>query len=180
VFVEVINMKTESDYLSRFVSELKEEFREEDGWELSVDLKLDLIKLYYSDAYNVTEVYIYLNEYKVPEGVTIIEANKDEEIIMPETCHYCSCECPHYDEENDTCLISDEEINREISEWERVLCETRHLRVERVVYGEKCYMDIPHYHYYKAYKVTYTGPVLVETIVSLVELFDLLVELVEK
>jgi len=173
-------MEIKSDYLSRFVSELREEFSEEDGWETEVDERIGYIKMFYSDAYNVTEVYIYLNEYGVPEGIAIVEADKSEEIVMPESCHTCSEFCIYYDSVNETCKRGYKEIYKEVSEWERVLCETRHLRIEREIYAEKCYIDVPHDHIYKAYKVTYTGPVLVETIVSLVELFDLLVELVEK
>ena len=180
MFVKVIRMEIKSDYLSRFVSELREEFREEAGWETEVDERVGYIRVFYSDRYCSVKMIIVLNEYSVPVLLSVTKADKDEEIIMPESCHTCSEFCIYYDSVNETCKRGYEEVSREFSEWERVLCETKNIRIERVVYEEGCYLDIPHCHYYRAYKIEYRGPITIDTIKAFNELFDDIIALVEK
>jgi hypothetical protein len=164
------------EYLNQFVEVLKEEFREED-WKYEVNMEMGYLKMEYQDAYQYEEIFIDLNEYNVPVKATITRASLDEEIVTPESCHECFEECPYYSE--DECKITDENIDKEIEEWEKVLVEKGKLVVKRVIVELECFLDVRHYHLLKGYEVVLKDSLLPDTVKALDELFDVIVEVAE-
>jgi hypothetical protein len=173
-------MISKNEYLNQFLAALKGEYREDNGWRYEERIEEGYIKMTYVDSYDYVEIVIDLNEYKVPVKLYFTRADLTEEIIVPESCHICDEDCEYYDPNSDECTLSDEEINREFEEWERVLFESEKITIKRVVVSVKCYLDIPHYHYYKGYEIVLNESLLPETVISLDNLFDIIVSLVEK
>jgi hypothetical protein len=167
---EKVQEKTE--YLKEFMDCLKSEFPE---FEFELGETMDYIEAEYCDVYNFTSIYIELNDYNVPVRLVITKADLDEEIITPEACHDCIYEdCQFYK------CRSEEDVEKEMEEWSKTLYESEKLTVKRVVIDRKCYVNIPHYHYYRAYEISLNQSLLPQTVKAVDELFDLLVELAEK
>jgi len=171
-------VRAKNEYLQQFLESLRESFREDNLWIYEVKEDEGYVKLVYSDSYTYEEIFIDLNEYKVPISVSITKADLDNEIIVPESCHECSEFCEYYNDED--CTFNDSDFDREVNDWEKVLFNNNKITIKRVVVSVKCFLDIPHYHYYKGYEVTLNDSLLPETVISLDNLFDLLVSLVEK
>jgi len=169
-----------NQYLRDFVEALKEAFREENGWNYEIDEDAGYIAIKYIDAYIAETIYIQLNEYGVPDELYIEKADITDEIIDPYSCHECSEDCPYYDEEKEECTITEEEIEKEYSEWEEKLIETNKIEVRRVVMEIPCEYNGSHYHHCKGYAITIRDGLLPQTVIALDELFDYIVELAEK
>ena len=119
-----------------------------DAWE--VQEEGNIIRAIYKDAYDLTEIQVEDTEQKFYVSVRI--ARTDEEIIAPESCHDCDPECEFWCE--DGCL-RDKAADEEISEYlAQPTKEVGILRITPIIWEEKCYLDIPHYHYYKGFAVT--------------------------
>jgi hypothetical protein len=169
-----------NEYLKQFIEDLKKEYPEPE-WEYNVDEKLRYLTMKNWSMGEFTEIYVEWNEYNVPIKVIITETNDNEEIITPYSCHDCAYdECPYYDKEKEECSITDEDIDKEEREWEKKLYESAKITIARTIVEEKCYLDIPHTHIYKAYTIALNESVTVETIKALIELFDRLIEIAEK
>lgn len=171
---EKVQEKTE--YLEEFMDCLKSEFPE---FEFEIDESMGCIEAEYCNAYNFTSIYIELNDYNVPVRLVMTKADLDEEIIVPEACHDCIFADCQFFKGNDECR-SEEDIEKEMEEWSKTLYESAKLTVKRVVIDRKCYVNIPHYHYYKGYEISLNQSLLPETVKAVDELFDLLIKLAEK
>jgi hypothetical protein len=169
-----------SEYLSDFISGLKEIFKEENGWAYDINMNERYIKLVYSDAYQFEEIFIDINRYDVPVVLTITRADFDDEIFTPESCHECGEFCEFYDSESGECTLSDETIDKEIEEWNTTIFESKDIVIRKVVVEVKCFINIPHTHYYRGYEIKYFKDITVDTIKAIDELFDVLISLVEK
>jgi hypothetical protein len=174
-------MEKLDSYLSNFVNQLRAAFSSEAGWEFDIKVEEGLVRLRYSDAYDVIDVLIFLNEFKVPFEVSYIRASRSEEVATPEACHSCDCEsCERYNAESNECTITQEEVEGEIDKWEGKLVDTRHVTVKRVIVEEECFLDVPHYHYYKGYEIIYRGPITPDVVLAIDLLFDDIVDLAEE
>jgi hypothetical protein len=174
-------MEKLDSYLSNFVNQLRAAFSSESGWDFEVKVEEGLIKLRYSDAYDIVDVLIFLNEYKVPFEVSYVRASRGDEIATPESCHDCDCEsCERYNAENNECTITQEEVEEEIDKWERKLVDARHITVKRVIVEEKCFLNIPHSHIYRGHEIIYRGPITPDMILALDLLFDDIVDIAEE
>jgi hypothetical protein len=174
-------MEKLDSYLSNFVNQLKAAFSSETGWDFEVKVEEGLIKLRYSDAYDIIDVLVFLNEFKVPFEVSYIRASRTEEIATPESCHGCDCEgCERYDSEKGECSITEEEVEEEFDKWEKKLVDARHVVVKRVIVEDRCFLDVPHYHYYRGYEIIYRGPITPDTILAIDLLFDDIVDIAEE
>jgi hypothetical protein len=169
------NVNLKNEYLEQFVNDLKTEYPETE-YEYEINTELGYIEIKGSD----TIIYIELNEYQVPTSVTVTHIDMDNEIIVPEACHDCSDDCPFYDAENEQCLRTDDIIEKEIRDWKKALFVNDKITIARIVFEQKCYLDIPHYHYFKAYSVTLRKGLTVNDIIAIDQLFDVLISIVEK
>jgi hypothetical protein len=169
-----------NQYLRDFVEALKEAFKEENGWYYDIDEDAGYIAIKYIDAYITETIYIQLNEYGVPDELYIEKADMTEEIIDPTSCHECDENCPYYDGTREECSVTEEEIEKQYSEWETKLIETNKIEVRRVVVEVPCGDSGIHYHHCKGYAITIRDGLLPQTVIALDELFDYIVELAEK
>jgi hypothetical protein len=169
------NVNLKNEYLEQFVNDLKTEYPETD-YEYEINTELGYIEIKASD----TIIYIELNEYQVPTSVTVTHIDMDNEIVVPEACHDCFDDCPFYDAENEQCLRTDEVIEKEIRDWEKTLFENDKITIARTVTDLKCYLDIPHYHYFQTYTITLRKGLTVSDIKAIDQLFDVLISIVEK
>ena len=169
------NTKIKNEYLEQFLNALKEQYPESE-YEYEINLELGFIEI---KGYDI-EIYIEINEYQVPASVSITKIDEDSEIITPESCHECSEDCPFYDIEKEECLRTDNIIDNEMAEWRKTLFESDHITIARTIAEKKCYLDIPHYHYFQAYTITLRKGLTANDIIAIDQLFDILISIVEK
>jgi len=138
---------------ARINQEFLEHFDQED-WEIEY---LDgSITVEYHDAYDIEiiDLWVTWDEYNVPTiNLHIEQTNVDEEIPHPSACHECWEECEYYTE--DRCMYPEELEEKEIEQWtKKSSIEVNHLgtrlTLENSIYERICYLNITHYHLYKA------------------------------
>jgi hypothetical protein len=167
------NLKNE--YLEQLLNALKEQYPESE-YEYEINLELGFI---FIKGYDI-EICIEINEYQAPTGVFITKIDENNEIITPESCHDCSEDCPFYNAQNEECLRTDDIIDKEIAEWRKTLFENDYITIARTIAEKKCYLDIPHYHYFQAYTIILRKGFTVSDIIAIEQLFDILISIVEK
>jgi hypothetical protein len=167
--------KLKNEYLEQFLNALKEQYPEPE-YEYEINLELGFIEI---KSYDM-EIYIEINEYQTPISVSITKIDEDNEIITPQSCHDCSEDCPFYDIEKEECLRTDDIIDKEKAEWQKTLFENDHITIARTIAEKMCYLDIPHYHYFKAYTITLRQGLTANDIIAMDQLFDILISIVEK
>jgi len=167
------NIKNE--YLEQFLNVLKDEYPESE-YEYEINLELGFIEIKGRDI----EIYIELNQYEVPISVSMTKIDEAGEIIIPEACHDCFEFCPYYDAQNEECLRTDDKIDEEIAEWQKTLFESDYITIARTIAEKRCYLDMPHYHYFQAYTITIRKGLTASDIMALEQLFDLFIHIVEK
>lgn len=141
---------------------LPEDIRENEDYEKTLETP-NILKVQYTDAYEKLNIQIdrHFNEYGVAHytlWLTKIDDLTNDEIIYPESCHDCYEDCTYYDKETESCTI--EEIsNKEKEDWENKPNLTTKFGINELidVYATietiKCYLNILHYHYYKALEI---------------------------
>jgi hypothetical protein len=170
--------KKKEAYVRGFIEELKAKFSPEAGWEIKEELGLSMISLKYSDAYEIVNATIFLNEHGVPFALAYVKAKRDEEVLTPESCHECVlADCVYYDTTEEECTLSDEEIQEKFGRWKRKLVEVRNMIVRSVIVKDECYLDIPHAHYYRGYEVIYRGSITCDVVSAIDLLFDDIVDI---
>lgn len=123
----------------------------------------------YEDAYDTEkiEIEIEINEYGVVTYNVVMEyANKTDEIPICDSCHDTYCEdCWLFKQfgDKETGEIDhkklDEYFNKEVEKHEN---QTHYelsgfngkINVKPIIVERKCYLDIPHYHYYRGVSIT--------------------------
>jgi len=169
-----------NEYLRQFIEALKQEYPE-DTYEYEINEKLNYMEIKSNQFGEIFEIYIEWNEYQVPIKLIMTKANMDEEIITPESCHECGYEnCTFYDAEKQECTITQEQIDKEIKEWQKTLYHSEKLTINQTVIEQKCYLDVPHYHLYKAHQITLNQSLLIETIKAVETLFDEIIQIATK
>jgi len=149
---------------AKLVEWLKEFFNK--AWIIEIEDKY--IEAKYEDAYDMESIWISIdvNEYGVESYNVVTEcAKRDDEILICDSCHDAFCE---------ECTIFERFGNSETGEVDSVKLDEyfkkeveKHLnqphyelhgfngtiRVEPTIVERKCYLDIPHYHYYRGVKL---------------------------
>ena len=141
------------ELLENFVKtlELSEDWQKEDISKTTIELK-------YQDGYEteIITLEINLNEYNVPiRQLWIEKAQRDNELIYPESCHDCDESCEYF--KNEGCTL-DEITNKELEQWKNLekleFGKTGYNDftniIETSILKERCFLNVPHYHYYKA------------------------------
>jgi hypothetical protein len=169
------NTEIKNEYLKQFLNALKERYPEPE-YEYEINLELGFI---FIEGYDI-EICIEINEYQVPTGVFVTKFDENNEIITPESCHDCSEDCPFYNAQNEECLRTDDIIDKEMAEWRKALFVSDDITIARTIAEKKCYLDIPHYHYFQAYTITLRKGLTANDIIAIEQLFDILISIVEK
>jgi len=135
------------ELLENFVKtlELSEDWQKEDISETLIELK-------YQDGYEteIITLELHLNQYNVPIWQLWIEkAEIDDELIYPESCHDCDESCEYF--KNEECTV-EEITNKELEQWKNLekLEFGKTNVIETSILEEHCFLNVPHYHYYKA------------------------------
>jgi len=144
------------ELLNGFIKSLKlsKDYQREDISETTIELK-------YQDGYEteIITLEINLNEYNVPIWQLWIEkAEIDNELIYPESCHDCDGSCEYF--KNDECTVEDI-TEKEVTKWKNLekleFGKTGYNDftnvIETSILEEHCFLDVPHYHYYKAIRI---------------------------
>ena len=151
------------------MDELYRWLKEELGKAWTIEKRDNEIVAEYEDAYDMESIWISIdvNEYGVESYNVVTEcAKRVDEIPICDSCHDAFCE---------ECLIfercKDEKTNevdaKKLDEYFREETE-KHLNQPRyklkdlsneivvrpIIVERKCYLDIPHYHYYKGKGIT--------------------------
>lgn len=157
----------------------------------------------YEDAYDIETIVAgkeQINKYGTTEYYCVVEcASKTEEIETPERlAQHCvpvetkdiidylkdkGVEVPKTEEEIVELFnqVLDKEANREIEEWNSKKALTGEfmgtkISIKPVVVSVKCYVNIPHYHYYKGFRVEFRTQNL-NSLTAFLQLRDLLISL---
>ena len=133
------------------------------------------------DAYEKEMVTLWCDYNTSEIEATIDYINLDREVLTSEVCgqHHglqdCE-ECSYF--RNGKCVV-DEEAEKTMNEWEdSPTLKVSNISISREVYSEKCYLQIPHTHYYLSYTIT-VKPCYTEKLRAILELIDVLIELYE-
>jgi len=108
--------------------------------------------------YETIKVSRSFNQYGVAEYTIWIEqADEDNEIITPQSCHDCFKDCVFYKER--ACSRTEKEIEDEIAQWQnKIKMKGRYLTseitIENIIFERNCYLDIPHSHLLKGKQMT--------------------------
>jgi hypothetical protein len=169
-------VEIQNKYLSDFINALKEEYKEDNGFEWEINEEGGFIKVTYCDCGEYFELFIDLNEYKVPVKLYMTKASFYDEIFVPENCDMCSETCEYYDKSTGECTYDDSEFEKEVNEWEKTLFSNDKITIRRVVVTVG--KDI---HYYlKGYEIVLNESLLPQTVIGLDYVFDIIISLVEK
>jgi len=146
-------MEKREELQKRIIQEFLEHFDQED-WR--IEYQNGDVTVEYLDTYEIETVDLWItwNQYNVPTiNLHIEQTSVDEEIPHPSTCHDCWPECQYYSEEE--CKYPEELEQKEIEQWtQKPSLSIKNLGIqlnfENTIHERICYLNITHYHLYKA------------------------------